>query len=43
MINIKKANVKKVKIKSWKEVTKPFRDAAKKSGFSKENLKELTE
>ncbi|MBU0957393.1 MAG: AbrB/MazE/SpoVT family DNA-binding domain-containing protein [Nanoarchaeota archaeon] len=29
------------KIKSWKEATKPFRDAAKRSNFSEEELKEL--
>ena len=29
------------KVKSWKEATKPFRDAAKKSDFSKEDLKKL--
>ena len=29
------------KIKSWKEAAKPFRDAAKKSDFSKEDLKKL--
>ena len=27
------------KIKTWDEATKPFRDATKKSGFIKENLK----
>ena len=26
------------KIKSWEEATKPFREAAKKSGFTKEDL-----
>ncbi len=26
------------KIKKWVEVTKPFREAAKKSGFTKEDL-----
>ncbi len=31
------------KIKSWKEVTKPFREAAKKSNFSNEDLKKLIE
>lgn len=30
-------------IKSWKEVTKTFRDAAKKSNFSNEDLKKLIE
>ena len=29
------------KIKSWKESTKPFREAAKKSNFSNEDLKKL--
>ena len=29
------------KIKSWKEATKPFREAAKKSNFSNEDLKKL--
>jgi AbrB family looped-hinge helix DNA binding protein len=31
------------KIKSWKEATKPFRNAAKKSNFSKDDLKMLIE
>lgn len=31
------------KIKSWKEATKPFRDAAKKSSFSENDLKILIE
>ncbi|HOW37260.1 MAG TPA: AbrB/MazE/SpoVT family DNA-binding domain-containing protein [Candidatus Pacearchaeota archaeon] len=31
------------KIKSWKEATKPFRDAAKKANFSNEDLKKLIE
>lgn len=31
------------KIKTWKEVTKPFRKAAKKSGFSKEDLARIIE
>lgn len=31
------------KIKSWKEATKPFRDAAKKSDFSTDDLKKLIE
>jgi len=31
------------KIKSWSEVTKPFRDAAKKSNFSDNDLKRLIE
>ena len=31
------------KIKSWKEATKPFRDAAKKSNFSDSDLKKLIE
>ena len=30
-------------IKSWKEATKPFRDAAKKAKFSNEDLKKLIE
>ena len=30
-------------VKSWKEATKPFRDAATKSNFSKEDLKKLIE
>ena len=29
------------KIKSWKEATKSFRDAAKKSNFSNDDLKKL--
>lgn len=29
------------KIKSWKEVVKPFREAAKKSDFTKEDLDKL--
>jgi len=29
------------KIKSWKEATKPFREAVKKSNFSNEDLKKL--
>lgn len=28
-------------IKSWKEATKPFREAAKKSNFSENDLKKL--
>ena len=35
--------VKVTKIKSWKETTKPFRKAAKKSNFSSEDLKKLIE
>lgn len=31
------------KIKSWKEATKPFKDAAKKSNFSSDDLKKLIE
>jgi antitoxin PrlF len=31
------------KIKSWKEAAKPFREAAKKSNFSNEDLKKLIE
>jgi len=31
------------KIKSWKEATKPFREAAKRSNFSNEDLKKLIE
>ena len=31
------------KVKSWNEATKPFRDAAKKSNFSNEDLKRLIE
>ena len=31
------------KIKSWKKATKPFRDAAKKSNFSNDDLKKLIE
>jgi len=31
------------KIKSWKETTKPFREAARKSNFSNDNLKKLIE
>ena len=36
--------IKKIKmpeIKSWSEVVKPFREAAKKSGFTKEDLAQL--
>ncbi len=29
------------KIKSWKEATKPFREAVKKSNFSNDDLKKL--
>ncbi len=31
------------KIKTWKEVTKPFRKAAKKSGFTREDLARIIE
>ena len=31
------------KIKSWKEATKPFREAAKRSNFSNDDLKKLIE
>ena len=31
------------KIKSWKEATKPFREAAKKSNFTNDDLKKLIE
>jgi len=31
------------KIKSWNEAAKPFREAAKKSNFSKDDLKKLIE
>ncbi len=31
------------KIKSWEEVTKPFRKAAKKSGFTKNDLDRVIE
>ena len=31
------------KVKSWKEATKPFRDAAKASNFSSDDLKKLIE
>jgi AbrB family looped-hinge helix DNA binding protein len=31
------------KIKSWKKSTKPFREAAKKSNFSNDELKKLIE
>lgn len=31
------------KIKSWEEVTKPFKEAAKKSGFTKEDLDRVIE
>lgn len=30
-------------IKSWEEATKPFKDAAKKSGFTKEDLARIIE
>ena len=36
--------IKKIKmpeIKSWNEIVKPFREAAKKSGFTKEDLARL--
>jgi len=39
IIQLKKLEMPKVK--SWEEATKPFKDAAKKSGFSKEDLKKL--
>ena len=29
------------KIKTWKQATKPFKEAAKKSGFTKEDLDKL--
>ncbi len=35
-ISLKKIEIPK--IKSWKEVAKPFREAARKSGFTKEDL-----
>lgn len=35
--------VKVTKIKTWKEVTKPFREAAKKSNFSSDDLKKSVE
>lgn len=31
------------KIKSWEEVTKPFKEAAKKAGFTKEDLDRVIE
>ena len=31
------------KIKSWRDVTKPFREAAKKSGFTKSDLDRVIE
>lgn len=31
------------KIKSWREATKPFREATKKSNFSNDDLKNLIE
>ncbi len=31
------------KIKSWKKATKPFREAARKSGFAEEDLKRIIE
>jgi AbrB family looped-hinge helix DNA binding protein len=31
------------KVKSWKETAKPFREAAKKSNFSSDDLKKLIE
>lgn len=31
------------KISSWQEVAKPFRESAKKSGFTREDLDELIE
>jgi len=34
---------KTIKIKSWREVTKPFKGAAKKSNFSSNDLKKLIE
>ena len=39
IIQLKKLEM--TKVKSWEEATKPFKDAAKKSGFSKEDLKKL--
>jgi hypothetical protein len=38
---MKKIDLPKIKI--WKEAIKPFSDAAKKSGFSAEDLKKLVE
>ena len=38
-INMKKIELPKVK--SWKEVVRPFREAAKKSNFTKEDLNKL--
>ena len=40
-ISMKK--IKLPKIKSWKEATKPFREATKKSNFSNDDLKKLIE
>jgi len=34
---------KTIKIKSWKEATKPFKEAVKKSDFSNDDLKKLIE
>lgn len=30
-------------VKAWKELTKPFREAAKRSGFTNEDLNKLIE
>lgn len=40
-ILLKKMNLPK--IKSWKEATKPFKKAAKKSGFTREDLTRIIE
>ncbi len=41
MICMKKVELPK--IKSWEEATQPFREAAKKSGFAKEDLDVIIE
>ncbi len=35
--------IKLPKVKSWKDATRPFKEAAKKSSFSKEDLLSLIE
>ncbi len=41
--NICLKKVELPKIKSWEEATKPFREATKKSGFTKEELDKIIE
>ena len=41
--SIRMKKIELPKIKSWKEATKPFREAVKKSNFSNDDLKKLIE